>query len=57
MGKSGSKYNQNGEMHIQLENSSLFNEEAAIGMIHIRIQTPMRPSTLYLIFKGKEVTH
>ena len=57
MGISGSKYNQNGGMHIQLENTSLFNGEAAIGIIHIIIQIPMNPSTLYLIFKGKEVTH
>ena len=56
-GASESKNNQSGGMHIELENALLFNGEAAIGMIHIMIQSPMKPSTLYLIFKGKETTH
>ena len=51
------KYNQNSGMFIQLENSAYFGGQEVIGMIHMNIMIQMAPSTLYLIFKGKEQTH
>ena len=57
MGGSSTKYNQNGGMFIQLENTVYFGGQEVSGMIHIDIHSQMSPSTLYLIFKGKETTH
>lgn len=57
MGGSSSKYNKHGGMIIQLENSSCFGGQETTGMIHLKIHSPIGPSTLYLIFKGKEQTH
>lgn len=57
MGGSGSKYNQHGGIVIQLESSTCFGGTEITGMVHMSVQTPISPSTLYLIFKGKEKTH
>ena len=57
MGGANAKYNHNGGIFIQLENSAYFGGQEVAGMIHMNIISPMAPSTLYLIFKGKEQTH
>ena len=57
MGGSSSKYNQNGGIAIQLENSFCLSGQQVSGTIHISITSPMAPSTLFLHFKGKEETN
>ena len=56
MGVTNSKYNQHGGMFIQMNNIVAFGGQQVTGTIHINITVPMAPSTLYLIFKGKEWT-
>ena len=58
MGNQGSsdKYNKNGGIGMQLENYHLMTGEEVQGTIYISLQQAIAPSTLYLIFLGKEET-
>ncbi|OMJ90199.1 hypothetical protein SteCoe_7493 [Stentor coeruleus] len=49
--------NSHGSILVQLENSSSKGNEEITGIVHISLKEPFPPSTLYLIFKGKEQTH
>jgi Arrestin (or S-antigen), N-terminal domain len=57
MGGSSTKYNRSGGIGIQLQNSSYFDGDDVSGLIHIYVTAPITQSTVYIIFKGKEVTH
>ncbi|OMJ78471.1 hypothetical protein SteCoe_21713 [Stentor coeruleus] len=46
-----------GSIVIQLESQYSRGNEEITGIIHISLKKPMPPSTLYLVFKGKEETH
>jgi Arrestin (or S-antigen), N-terminal domain len=56
MGGSSTKYNRSGGIGIQLQNSSYFDGDDVSGFIHINVAIPIAQSTVYIIFKGKEVT-
>lgn len=59
MGAAGSnnRYNHHGGIEIQLENLDCFGGQEISGIIHISITSPIAPSTVLLIFKGKETTY
>lgn len=49
--------NSHGSVVVQLENSSSKGNKEITGVVHISLKESFPPSTLYLIFKGKEQTH
>lgn len=49
--------NSHGSIVVQLENSSSKGNEEITGVVHISLKNLFQPSTLHLIFKGKEQTH
>ena len=57
MGNETSKYNKNGGIGMQLESYHCITGQEVHGTIYISLQQAIAPSTLYLIFLGKEETY